>query len=386
MQALLVGPPLKVGRVDHVHVVRSPSFVNSPNLTDFRILVIQYSRERLSRDDPVEKRRELAGFLLAGGLCYVIPVDPSMNRTAKIWCPVAMPALLPNCGTEIRWAMDSQLSRLMHDYQFEWECAVEMGSEVAIRPLGWNNVGQTVAFSLRSGLGEIAFVPNPKDRKTLAAVVRSQIRFAAEKIAERTIPPAPRWYMAFGGDLEQRLHGAAASANAELAQFLRIKACLFATGPALTDSIAVGLRQLLSPLGYRVEDREGEGHQDIEAESEDMELRIECKGVKGSTDIDDVRQLHDYCTRTPPKKSLKGILVVNHFRNDPPQARGQVATTEAVNLAKAHGYCILSAPLFFQSYLAVTGGKLGREKFLDQLVAGVGVLPSFLDELGNEVS
>lgn len=369
MKALVVGPSLPVRTKRGIELEFSKSFVNSPSLTDFKILVIQYSRDRMSRHGVEEKRNELKQFLHAGGYCIVLPLDPSIQRTARSWCPAPVPRLVPREGTSVLWKRGSLVTPLVEGIRFRTHCTADIRPEESATVLAKNNAGFVVAFSISTADGRMLFLPAPGTMFERGKFVKAQIEHVSDIIAEMECKP-PSWFLEVTPTYETHL-------AEQLSRLRRARCCLYATGRLLSKSVFVVIDEMLRPLGFVVEYLEDEGREDICAQSINHELRFECKGLKGYANVDDLRQLLDHCTRRKSKAKLKGVFVVNHSRDEPPKDRGLAATKEAVDLAVRHKYSIVTTISIFEAYLGVLEGRLKREDFLSLLLSSAGLIDAF---------
>jgi hypothetical protein len=369
MKALIVGPPLLMRARQGVELHSSKSFVNSPPLTDFGIIVLQYSKDRMSRRGIECKKRELGEFLEAGGFCVVLPLEVSVRRTASMWCPTKVPSLIPSEGGAVRWKKDSLVAHQASEIPFVTQCVVEVPSDDSITVLARNNARMVVAFSIAVKDGQILFLPAPETASGRRKFVKAQIDHVSNMISQAESKP-PGWFADVTPPFETRI-------SDQLSRLRKIKGCLYRTGRPLSKSIHALVEEMLQPLGFNIEYREEEGQEDLCASSSKYEIRFECKGLKGYANVEDLRQLLDHCTRRPSKMNLKGIFIVNHYRDEPPAKRGIVATTEAIDLATANGYLIVSTVSLFGAYLDVLEGRLNHEAFLNRLLSSVGLVDSF---------
>ena len=105
-----------------------------------------------------------------------------------------------------------------------------------------------------------------------------------------------------------------------------------ASGDALVRAVSYSLEF----LGFTVTITEKEGRHDIEFHEKDFYAIAEIKGLQGSADIEDLRQLIDFHLRklSERKNKLVAYLIVNHHRNLPPDKRGAPFTREVINAVK----------------------------------------------------
>ena len=96
----------------------------------------------------------------------------------------------------------------------------------------------------------------------------------------------------------------------------------------------------------------------------------EVKGLEGSADRRNLRQLLDYYIeqRDIEERNVKGILIVNHYRNQKPNDRGNPATPEGMDLAKKHNFCILSTAELYNLLIQFWQNKITKEDFLKRFL------------------
>jgi len=100
--------------------------------------------------------------------------------------------------------------------------------------------------------------------------------------------------------------------------------------------------------------------QDIDLTYGSFTAIVEVKGLKSHADLDDMRALLDYYDANIAKRpNLKGIFVVNHYREVEPGKKEKPYTESALDLARRKGFCLLTSDdLYFAIESAFVNPKL----------------------------
>lgn len=135
--------------------------------------------------------------------------------------------------------------------------------------------------------------------------------------------------------------------NEKLEWYGTTKKILYAYGKELSNSIFLVFKE----IGFDANLKEDEGRQDIELKFNSFFAIVEAKGLKGYANNTDLRQLLDYYVTTSENNpSVKGIFIINHFRDKNPSERGQPFSEGALELAKNNGFCLLTTIDLFKLY------------------------------------
>ena len=133
----------------------------------------------------------------------------------------------------------------------------------------------------------------------------------------------------------------------ELEYYKLTKKILYVYGKDLSYSIYSVFKQ----MGFDTNLKENEGRQDIEIKFNSFFAIIEAKGLKGYANNDALRQLLDYyVTASENNPDVKGVFIVNHFRDKNPLERGQPFSEAALKLAKNNEFCLLTTIDLFKLY------------------------------------
>jgi len=146
-----------------------------------------------------------------------------------------------------------------------------------------------------------------------------------------------------------------------LEMYQKLKLLLVASGDALVNAVSYSL----DFLGFDTTVTEKEGRHDIEFRDKDFYAIAEIKGLQGSANIEDLRQLIDFHLRKLRKgrDKLAAYLIVNHYRTLPPDKRGAPFTAEVVNAVKTNYQFVrlLTTTSIYELVKRVLQSEISRE-------------------------
>ena len=89
----------------------------------------------------------------------------------------------------------------------------------------------------------------------------------------------------------------------------------------------------------------------------------------GSATIQDLRQLPDYYVeqKDKEKRSVKGIFIINHYRNQAPPNRKNPATQDAMDLIEKYGFNILTTTELYNLLVQHWEKTITKEEILRKL-------------------
>ena len=160
----------------------------------------------------------------------------------------------------------------------------------------------------------------------------------------RVILPKEKAYVIFSGTFiptwaedyklpgEQEILTELEKLRTALGRYQKFKLLLTASGNALVHAVSYSLEF----LGFVVTVTEKGGRHDLEFRDKSFYAIAEIKGLQGSANIEDLRQLIDFHLRKirEGQRKLMAYLIVNHYRNLPPTKRGNPFTAEVINAVK----------------------------------------------------
>lgn len=148
----------------------------------------------------------------------------------------------------------------------------------------------------------------------------------------------------------------------ELEYYKLTKKILYVYGKDLSYSIYSVFKQ----MGFDTNLKENEGRQDIEIKFNSFFAIIEAKGLKGYANNNALRQLLDYyVTASENNPDVKGVFIVNHFRDKNPLERGQPFSEAALKLAKNNEFCLLTTIDLFKLYNLFLKNEMQTAQIID---------------------
>jgi hypothetical protein len=159
--------------------------------------------------------------------------------------------------------------------------------------------------------------------------------------------------------------------ESQLRDFEQFELLLTANDKQLVEAVAYSLRW----LGFTVEVKESEGHQDIEYNSDEYSAIMEVKGLEKWARIDELRQVVDYHMRKLKEtdKEFDTILLINHFRNIEPNKRDLPFSKEVLKAVKQHYSFVklVSTYRLYQLIGEVIAGVMTKKQAQDKLRNGM---------------
>lgn len=144
---------------------------------------------------------------------------------------------------------------------------------------------------------------------------------------------------------------------------------LYETGPNLVEGVCV----VLERMGIPAADKERQGRQDLEIQTSLGEIYAEVKGVKGNATEAMLRQLNQRVddARLLEKKTVKGLHILNHQREQAPGQRGNPYSRSVLEFASKRDFCLLTGQELFKGLQKFMQGDLRTadiEKALYEIV------------------
>lgn len=157
----------------------------------------------------------------------------------------------------------------------------------------------------------------------------------------------PDWLYSITIRNEDELKSKHQELQRELDGIFEEKTILAGDGYTLTRQVA----NILESIGFKTEEKEVEGKQDIEISEGEFEALVECTGSNGYFSIDKLRQLIDYLISDGDRP--KGIFIGNPWKRLHPKERdlSEAFTENVVTRANQLEICLVTVPHLFRAYL-----------------------------------
>lgn len=340
-------------------------------------------------------RDEFDDFFDGGGILIVFSTYPrtSISYVAKVdlgyrivkdeknpystyeWLPVSLDAR-DKQGQSVTFSKKTSIGNVLDDSDFIWETVFQIEDPHAV--VARNPSGRAVGVELPHSDGYLILLPAFKQedlpprlvRKIIDAVKKGYIGEAQPMISR------PDWIGTYVLSGEEQAAEKFKVAKAKMEKFESAKALLYMHGKRLTASV----RNILEELGYESRDTEDEGRHDIEIEQKGHTGFVEVKGLKRHAGAKDLRQLSDHYSQAREDAEekgedvdIKGIFVVNHYREEHPDKRGEPFTGEAERIGKRDQFCLVTTVHLHRMYSDLLSGKLSREEIHERIWRTTGI-------------
>ncbi|MCD6445176.1 hypothetical protein J7L49_00085 [Candidatus Bathyarchaeota archaeon] len=211
---------------------------------------------------------------------------------------------------------------------------------------------EVVAFSIKLGKGRIICLPQFKNKKLF---LQNWLGFWTSK--------KPSWLRDYEYKEKRELLSKLKTIN-------KLENLLYGNDMELCKAVA----EAFKVLGFEVKISIKGTEPDIYLNYDDFTAIVEVKGLKTHADRDDMRALLDYYDANIDKQPmLKGIFIVNHYREIEPRKKEKPYTNGALELAQRKGFCLLTTTdLYFAIEKAFNDPNF-CEAIRKKIIDGVGL-------------
>ncbi|TET46098.1 hypothetical protein E3J62_05285 [candidate division TA06 bacterium] len=290
-------------------------------------------------------------------------------------------------------------------HKFRWSAVMNKGKYLANEAMvfSFSEMAKVVAGTVSRpgkfrGYEEIAFSPNRKcvcalakidDGRILAlpraadvssSLLRELLDGIKANYLEETeeTPQPPLWICSVTLPGEKPLlrklstiRQSFAESHDKLIGLTRPKDLLYLSGRELTRRVS----EVFNRMGIHAEEKEDGGREDIEIEHEKLNGLVEVKGLKGYANIDDVRQLLDWwLNRIEVNPNVKGVLIVNHYRDMEPSKRKDPYTKSAMELGRNNKFCLMTTVDLLEMYKRYLQSEETSETIVEKIGSSEGLL------------
>jgi len=302
-------------------------------------------------------KKDFQGFVEDGGtlvcLCSA-PKNYGGYRTYD-WLP-----LLPKLRTSKVAEKSHQIKRSMYERLIQNQLDI-MSPQCAFpgvndsencKVLLTTGLGSVLAFSINLGKGMIICLPQFSDEPRFLA---SWFTFWLSK--------KPDWVEKFHYKTKVEL-------QKKLKTISIVEKLLYGNDRELRNAVVETLRT----LGFNANPLPDGPQQDIDISLGSFRGIVEVKGLKSHADRDEMRALLDYYDANIGKQpNLKGIFVVNHYRETQPDQRGEPYTRDALDIAGRKGFCLLTADDIYFALERVLDTDRAKEEMRKRIIQRVGL-------------
>lgn len=292
------------------------------------------------------------------------------------WLPVKV-RVHRKAGKSVTFNTTNRIGKVLRDDDFKWECIFETKWRHEV--VAENPAGKSVALEIRAWKGRVILLPMYEDRSVRDANVRKVLDMLKKDYlgkGERVIL-RPRWIGDYAHPGEKDAVKKLQVAQETVKKFESAKGLLYLDDRELTDAICT----VLGEMGYQTKNLELERRHDVELRYKDSFGLLEAKGLKKHAKVGDMRQLSDhYSQRIEDAEEkgeeieVKGIFVVNHFREEHPRKRAKPYTKEAERVGERDGFCLMTTVQLHQMHSDSVSGKLKLKDIHKRIWETEGVL------------
>lgn len=245
--------------------------------------------------------------------------------------------------------------------------------------LAKNDGGKPIAISVKSGNGQIVFLPLSNHEKMADILLQCAIK-SKSKITEKE---PPDWLQNYQVPDEENLRESIKTVGAELENIqekknnlqtefdakTNVKKLLYEQSDALEDVV----KSTFEELGISMAKK---GSKDWIAKINQQDVIIEVTGQIGSIDVTKLSQIIRYKLEEEEesKEQKCAILVVNHFADDIPEKRGDAFTDETVKRANALSIGLLSTTELYNAINKMRSGETSKKEICEKLLCKSGII------------
>ncbi|HUF54610.1 MAG TPA: hypothetical protein VMR52_12680 [Dehalococcoidia bacterium] len=204
------------------------------------------------------------------------------------------------------------------------------------------------------------------------------------------VSPEPEWVANMSTAREQTLNDRLASVDEEIGRMRQVREELVAHRRARRDFLKLayekgiaGLqdvaRRAFEELGYLTEEADREVSDEFIVVHGDRRFLIEVKGHRKSAQKEDIRQLDESLDQYERKfqEPIKGVLLVNAWRELPVEERDQVETKnfpdDVEKRAKAIDVCLISGVSLLNALNGFWAGELTADEIFERIFGSTGI-------------
>jgi len=189
------------------------------------------------------------------------------------------------------------------------------------RVIATTGLDEVIAFSMNIGKGMVVCIPQFKDK---ILFLKNWLPF--------WISEKPEWLEKFQYKVKEEL-------SKKLKKINIVEKLLYGNSRELRNAVI----EAFKILGFDAKPAGRGTEQDINLSYNSFVGIVEVKGLKSHADRDDMRALLDYYdANVKNQPNLKGIFVVNHYRNIEPGKKEKPYTDSALELAQRKKFCLLT--------------------------------------------
>ena len=351
--------------------------VDPPTIFDYDYLILNlpaYMELSHMYRTLAQKRPEFDKFFENNGVCVVISEkrDIFYESSNYDWCPFVDKFKIENKYGETITFLDKRSRFIFENVTFTWN---HYFTNITIdhTVLATNRANDPISILVPYRSGYCIFLPNPDKNfvnleKLHELLLSRGLQLIPERVDAGNIVTLPSWAKLIASQRELSLLEKYNKLSEQIGKYSKFKQLYWESGDSLENLVIEALKE----LGLEVTKLPKGSHADFEVKlNGDLIAVSETKGLAGSATLQDLRQLLDYYTeqRDIEKRSVKGIFIVNHYRNEEPSKRGDPLTKDANDLMSKHGFQLLTTAKLYELLEKHWNNEITKE-YLISLLAG----------------
>lgn len=212
--------------------------------------------------------------------------------------------------------------------------------------------------------GKCFFLPNPREEIDLIINVIDNL----DKLysSKDDVMESPDWISDFLTKKEKELFQEKETIEKQLGKYSIYKQLLWATGKNLKNTVYNALVELdIDVIKLPID-----SSCDLEINlDDDLTGVCEVKGLSKQVSKDDMRQLLEYYIeqRDFQERNVRGIFIVNHYRDNKPEERDEPLNQGAKELSDRHQFKVLTTVELYELLLKKWQGQFSKEDLLESL-------------------
>jgi hypothetical protein len=283
-------------------------------------------------------RNEFERFLSMPSALVVFPVGTIPEDVF----PVSLPGIEEKVGEVIKLNHKHPLSAVLRSFKFNWLWHLRESYSERLT-IAKNNPGLAVSYQVKLNSGaSVFFLPNLENpRVDLHNFLRMVLNvIKSNYLQHRDLVEEPKWVNQYLFPSEETLHKQVTEMEKQIDEYRSLRQVVYSYGYQLSYAVYLLFRK----TGFKARWNEREGRHDIEMDLDGTLGIVDVKGLKGAANNDDLRQLLDHYNTEKLKgeKEVKGIFVLNQFRDVEPKKRGDPFTKDAIRIAEANNFCLMT--------------------------------------------
>jgi hypothetical protein len=342
---------------------------DAPTIYDYDLVIIDSDIIDISTFHI--KKDQFERFFMNGGICFVL-----LSKSKSIYTGITSidkydflsireNIKIRNVSGEWISCELKEAQWLFDNFSFTWDCSV-YDLPVDYNVIAVNKVNDVVSFSTQIHNGYCIFIPKV-DNSQRSSLVDTLIQRGQNLVQiERGIVKIPEWLNFYATELERNLLIQKNEIEKKLGKAGKIKPLLYETGNNLERIVL----EVFKDIGFEIMRLSKECYADFEFSlSQDLTAVCEIKGLLGSANVQDLRQLLQYFIeqRDIEQRNVKGIFIVNHFRETKPDKRGAPLTKDALELINKHNFKVVTTVEIYNFLTENLDEKVSKHEFIKEL-------------------